>query len=50
MNTTDRQQLKIAKLNWRESMRRAFGKTWTKRTASNIQPDGTRRMNTSINN
>ena len=38
-------ELLNAKLNWRARMRKFFGKTWTKKTASKVHPDGRRHMN-----
>lgn len=43
----EKEKLLNAKLQWRAAMRKFFGKDWTKRTASNIYPDGRRHMNSS---
>jgi len=45
--TTDRENSELlnAKLQWRATMRKYFGKTWIKRTASKIHSDGRRHMN-----
>ena len=43
--TEYQKKLNIAKLNWREEMRRFWGLTWTKRSASKHNKDGEIRMN-----
>jgi len=44
MTPTEKQELKVEKLNWRQEMRNFFGPTWTKRTASRKTKNGTYRM------
>ncbi len=45
MKKHERVKLQNAKLRWRRSMRAIWGKSWTKRKASCIFPDGRRHMN-----
>ena len=45
MTKFEKLELKTTKLNWRSTMRKFFGETWTKRKASLITPSGRRQMN-----
>ena len=45
---TEKSELFNAKLQWRNAMRKFFGKDWSKRKASNPRPDGRRHMNVGI--
>jgi len=44
MKNTEKVELLNAKLQWRAEMRKFFGQSWTKRTASKMFKDG-RKMN-----